>query len=96
MAPARGHRVRPGAVKKTQTKAHKNLVGGRVRRARLLLEPPVSQDALAERLAEAGVTIDRSGISKLESYQRYIMDYEVAALAKVLGVSVAWLYREEG
>ena len=83
-------------MKKTQAAPRKNLVGGRVRRARHLLDPKVSQDALAERLTEQGVAIDRSGISKIESYQRYLMDYEVAAFAKALGVSVAWLYREQG
>ena len=40
------------------------------------------------------MTIDRSGISKIESFERYVMDYEAAALAKALRVSVAWLYGE--
>ncbi len=81
-------------VKKTQREHRKNLVGARVRRARRLLEPKVSQDDLSGRLARMGVTIDRTGISKVESYDRYVMDYEAAALAKALKVSVAWLYGE--
>lgn len=67
-----------------------------MRQARYRLEPKVSQDDLSGRLARQGVTIDRSGISKIESFERYVMDYEAAALAKVLRVSVAWLYGEEG
>ena len=51
---------------------------------------------LAGRLARQGVTIDRSGISEIESFERYVMDYEAAALAKALRVTVAWLYGEEG
>ena len=67
-----------------------------MRLARYSLEPKVSQDDLSGRLARQGVTIDRSGISKIESFERYVMDYEAAALAKALRVTVAWLYGEEG
>ena len=70
------------------------MIGHRVRIARFRLDPPVSQEDLSGRLARLGVTIDRSGISKIESSDRYIMDYEAAALAKVLKVSVAWLFAE--
>ena len=82
-------------MKKTQRAKKKNLVGGRVRLARYSLEPKVSQDDLSGRLARQGITIDRSGISKIESFERYVMDYEAAALAKALKVSVGWLYGEE-
>lgn len=81
-------------MKKTQQEHRKNLVGARVRKARHLLEPKVSQDDLSGRLARLGVTIDRTGISKVESHDRYVMDYEAAALAKALKVSVAWLFGE--
>jgi hypothetical protein len=57
-------------------------------------DPPVSQDDLAGRLARQGVTIDRSGISKIESADRYVMDYEAAAFAKALKTTVAWLFGE--
>ena len=83
-------------MKRTQRANKKNLVGGRVRRARYQLEPKVSQEDLSGRLARLGVTIDRTGISKVESFERYVMDYEAAALAKALKVSVGWLYGERG
>lgn len=83
-------------MKRTQRAKRKNLVGGRVRQARYRLEPKVSQDDLSGRLARQGVTIDRAGISKIESFERYVLDYEAAALAKALRVSVAWLYGETG
>ena len=41
--------------------------------------------------AALGVTIDRAGVSKIESGTRSVLDYEVKALAKALGVSVGWL-----
>ncbi len=83
-------------MKRTQQEHRKNLVGARVRKARYQLEPKVSQDDLSGRLARLGVTIDRTGVSKIESYERYVMDYEAAALAKALKVTIAWLYGERG
>jgi hypothetical protein len=41
-----------------------------------------------------GIVLDRSAISRIENQDRYVMDYEAAALAKCLGVSVAFLFGE--
>jgi hypothetical protein len=79
-------------VKKTSKRAGRNIVGQRVRQARLSSKPPVSQGDLAGKLAAVGVLLDRSAISRIEGQDRYVMDYEVAALAKALKVSVAWLF----
>ena len=79
-------------MKRTRQAKHKNLVGDRVRQARLALHPRVSQDDLSGRLASLGIQITQTGISKLESRSRYVMDYEVVALAKALKVSVVSLY----
>jgi transcriptional regulator with XRE-family HTH domain len=81
-------------VKKTHKPKKKNLIGSRIRLARVRLEPKVSQEDVAGRLARLGVTIDRSGVSKIESSDRYVMDYEAAAFARALKVSVAWLFGE--
>lgn len=81
-------------MKKTHKPKKKNVIGWRVRLARVRLVPKVSQEDLAGRLAAMGVTIDRSGISKVENAERYVMDYEAAAFAEALKVSVAWLYGE--
>lgn len=82
-------------MKKTLDQKGRNIIGDRVRQARLRLTPAVSQDDLAGRLARQGVALDRSAISRIESRDRYIMDYEAAALAKSLRVSVAWLFGEK-
>lgn len=58
------------------------------------MKPTVSQEDLSGRLAALGVTITQTGISKIENQERYVMDYEAAALARALRVSVAWLYGE--
>lgn len=81
-------------MKKTRESKDKNIIGRRVRLARVSMSPPVSQDDLAGRLARLGVQITQTGISKIENRSRYVMDYEAQTLAKALKVSVAWLYGE--
>ena len=49
---------------------------------------------LAGRLAAKGILIDRSAVSRIENQTRYLMDYEVRAIAGALKVSVAWLFGE--
>lgn len=73
---------------------NKNLVGARVRQARKLAKPPITQVDLVARLQLLGMTIDQSGISKIEGGQRPVSDVEVVTLAKALKVSVAWLLKE--
>ena len=81
-------------MKKTSKTAKRNIIGARARQARLKITPAVSQDDLAGRLAGQGVSLDRTAISRIESQTRYTMDYEVAAIARALKVSIAWLYGE--
>lgn len=77
-------------MKKTNSDPANNVVGPRVYKARI--EKDISQDALAGRLAALGVCVDRSAISRIESQERHVMDYEVAALARALKVKISWLY----
>lgn len=81
-------------MKKTSKAKQRNIIGGRVRQARLKCNPAVSQDDLAGRLAAQGVLLDRTAISRIENQSRYTMDYEAAAIARALKVSVAWLFGE--
>ena len=76
-------------------KQNNNIVGKRVKKARLALRPKLSQDSLSGRLAGRGVTVDRAGIAKIEAGQRYVSDFEVKALAAALGVKVGWLLGAE-
>lgn len=82
-------------VKRTRQSKQKNVIGERVRIARLACKPPVSQDDLSGRLARLGVQITQTSLSKLENQSRYVMDYEALALAKALKVSVVWLFGQE-
>jgi hypothetical protein len=79
-------------VKKTRQSKHKNIIGQRVRLARSMTKPPVSQEDLSGRLARLGIQVTQTSLSKLENRQRYVMDYEAVAIAKALKVSVAWLF----
>jgi transcriptional regulator with XRE-family HTH domain len=70
----------------------KNIVGSRVRKARK--ESGITQMELAARLQVMGITIDRSGVAKLESGRRPASDIEIAAIAKVLKAPIPWLFGE--
>lgn len=67
----------------------KNICGERVREARRKMK--VTQTDLAARLQVAGVIIERNSITRVESGERFVADYELRELAKILKVSVEWL-----
>lgn len=73
----------------------KNVVGSRVRIARKLSQPPLTQVELAARLQVLGSGIEQSGVSKIEQGVRPVSDVEVVVLAKALKVTVGWLLGEE-
>lgn len=67
----------------------RNIAGSRVKTARL--RNNFTQQELSIRLEMKAVYIDRASISKLEQSKRIIADFELAALSKVLNVSIHWL-----
>lgn len=67
----------------------RNISGERVRERRLHLH--LSQSALAAKLQTEGVIIEQDAISRIEMGARMVQDYELRALATVLGVSADWL-----
>jgi hypothetical protein len=81
-------------MKKTNKAKQRNIIGARVRQARLKCQPAVSQDDLVGKLAARGILLDRTAISRIESQSRYVMDYEAVAIAHALRISVAWLLGE--
>lgn len=70
----------------------KNIVGPQIRKARKELR--VTQMQLATQLQLLGIKIDRSGIAKIESRRRPTSDIEIAAIAKILKVSISGLFEE--
>lgn len=77
---------------KTKTRRGHNVIGPRVRAARLKCRPPLSQNDLVARLGVAGLDMDRPTVTRIENGQRYLRDYEIIAIAQVLKVSVASLF----
>ena len=69
----------------------RNTISERLRRARLAFDPPLTQDDLSGRLAVKQLLLDRVAITKIESGQRCVFDFELPTLAEVLRVDVRWL-----
>ena len=55
----------------------------------------INQADLAARLQVAGITMERDSVSRIEIGTRFVTDYELVILAKVLGVSMEWLTEQE-
>ena len=67
----------------------RNISGERVRMRRLSM--CLSQAALAAKVQAEGVILGQDAISRIELGSRMVQDYELWALAEVLGVSSGWL-----
>ena len=74
-------------------KGRKNLCGNSVKEARARMN--ITQTDLAARLQVAGITMERDSVSRIEIGTRFVTDYELAVLAKILGVSMEWLTENE-
>ena len=67
----------------------KNICGDRVREARQ--KQRMSQSDLAAKLQINGIILERDSISRIESGTRFVADYELLILSKVLKVDIPWL-----
>jgi transcriptional regulator with XRE-family HTH domain len=52
----------------------------------------ITQEDMVGRLARQGIQINQSQIAKIESGQRPVLDYELAAMAKALNVPIQSLF----
>ena len=68
---------------------NRNIIGKRVTEARAVRG--MKQVELLAKLQTAGIDISSPALSLLEGQKRPVFDFELAALADVLGVSVDWL-----
>lgn len=71
-----------------------NLIGKRVKQARLFQKSRLTQTNLASKLQIEGLAIDQSQVSKIENGTRPVTNMEVAIIARILGVSSSWLLGE--
>jgi len=67
----------------------KNICGDRVHEARCKLR--LTQSDLAARLQINGIIMERDSVSRIEIGTRFVADYELRELSKILGVTVNWL-----
>jgi len=63
-----------------------NLIGDNVRKLRV--ERRMSQQELSDRLETYAIYICRGSISRIETYERTVTDFELKALSDILGVSI--------
>jgi transcriptional regulator with XRE-family HTH domain len=71
----------------------KNISGERIYQARTSRH--MTQLELAAKMQVEGVTIEREAISKIETGDRLVTDYELVAFAKVFRVTLDWLVEKE-
>jgi len=71
----------------------KNISGDRIHQARTAIR--LSQTDLAARVQVKGVMIEREAISKIETGDRFVTDYELMVFAKVLGKSIDWFLQPD-
>ena len=71
----------------------KNISGDRIHQIRTTKR--ISQDDLAARMQVHGVLIGREAISKIETGDRFVTDYELMVFAEVLEETMDWLIGKE-
>ena len=72
-----------------QALGDRNIVGAKVQQRRQQLK--LKQKDLLAQLQISGISLNASGLSKLEGQVRLVTDIELKCLAQALGVSVDWL-----
>lgn len=68
-----------------------NICGDRIRLARAMQKPPMTQEDLAREINLMGMEITPLIISRIEKNQRHVCDAELLMFARVLGKSMEWL-----
>lgn len=71
----------------------KNICGANLRKQRV--RKKLSQSVLAARMQLEGVNIERDSISRIERGERFVADYELLVMAKVLDVAVELLIKTQ-
>lgn len=70
-----------------------NISGEMVRKARE--QAGLSQEQLAARIQLAGLSITQKAISRIETGDRVVADYELGYLADALGITIYYLLKYE-
>ena len=73
----------------------KNIVGIKIRAARLAEKPRATQKDISARLEVQGTTLSDSAIGKIENGSCSVTDLQIYAFAKALKVSPEWLIQRD-
>lgn len=76
-------------MKKYNYENQKNISGERIRQLRKANK--LSQNQLAIKMQTEGVIMEQDVISRIESGQRILVDYELFAMAQIFKVSSDWI-----
>ena len=80
-------------MKKLEYNGHRNICGERVRKERVTRR--ISQERLAAKMQMRGVEIEQDAISRIESGDRLVTDYELRAFAALFEVPIESLLEPE-
>lgn len=58
-------------------------------------EKKLSQEELAAKLQVNNIELSQKAISRIEKQERFVIDYELLVISKVLGVGIHELYEKE-
>ena len=72
-----------------------NICGNRIRLARAMHKPPLTQEDLARKINLMGMEITPLIISRIEKNQRHVCDGELKMLAKAMGVTMERLCSDD-
>lgn len=72
----------------------KNIIGKKIKEARLNENPKATQRDLSARLEFYGVALSDNSIGKIERGERAVTDIQALAFSKALKVSISWLYED--
>lgn len=73
----------------------KNIVGIKIRIARLAEKPRATQQDISARLEIQGTTLSASAIGKIENGACSVTDLQIYAFAKALKVKPEWLIQQD-
>ena len=79
-------------MKKIQFNGNKNIVSEAVRANRVVNR--LTQNDVAIKMQAMGINIDQQMISKIESNDRFVTDYELICLCKILKIDYVKLFND--
>ena len=71
----------------------KNIIGERLKEARVKSNPKITQKDLLIRLELREIFLDKTSISKIEAGNRPVSDIELVAIADAVNVTPHWLLK---